>query len=233
MTVVADLLNLQEIDLALDRARARLQEIEEGLQEREELLEARRVRSEKEEVLSGFRARQKEIEWEVDEVRAKASEMEAKLYGGTVRNPKELSDLDADVRALKGTTSKREDALLSLMEEAEAAEAEFHAADAMFSEMEAAWQASCESLLSEKAGLEPEVARLEAQRHNQTGRIDRVSLGLYERLRERRSGIAVARVERGMCQGCRISLPMSVLQKARAGADLVQCVSCERILLVN
>lgn len=233
MTVVADLLNLQETDLALDRARARLQEIEEGLQESEDLVEARRVRSEREEVLSGFRARQKEIEWEVDEVRAKASEMEAKLYGGTVRNPKELSDLDADVRALKGATSKREDSLLSLMEEAEAAEAEFLAADATASEIEAAWQASCESLLSEKAGLEPEVARLELHRDEQVGKIDRVSLGLYGRLRERRSGVAVARVERGMCQGCRISLPMSVLQKARAGVDLVQCVSCERILLVN
>jgi predicted nucleic acid-binding Zn-ribbon protein len=43
----------------------------------------------------------------------------------------------------------------------------------------------------------------------------------------------VAHVERGMCKGCRITLPMSVLQKARAGVGLVQCVSCERILLVN
>jgi predicted nucleic acid-binding Zn-ribbon protein len=43
----------------------------------------------------------------------------------------------------------------------------------------------------------------------------------------------VAVVERGLCQGCRISLPMSVVQKARAGAGLVKCVSCERILLVS
>jgi len=43
----------------------------------------------------------------------------------------------------------------------------------------------------------------------------------------------VVKVERGMCQGCRISLPMSVLQKARSGFDVVQCVSCERILYVS
>jgi predicted nucleic acid-binding Zn-ribbon protein len=36
-----------------------------------------------------------------------------------------------------------------------------------------------------------------------------------------------------MCQGCRITLPTSMLQKARAGLGLVQCVSCERILLVS
>lgn len=233
MTVVTELFNLQEIDLALDRARARLQEIEVGIQESEELIEARQVRSEKEEVLNAFRVRQKAIEWEVDEVRAKASAMEAKLYGGTIRNPKELSDLDADVRSLKGQTSRREDALLAVMEEAEAAEAEFRAADSAYSQTASAWQGNREELLKEKARVEPEIARLEALRREQADRIDRASLGLYERLRERRGGIAVARVERGMCQGCRITLPMSLLQKTRAGTGLVQCVSCERILLVN
>ena len=233
MTVVTELFDLQETDLALDRARARLREIEEVMQESEELVEARQARAEKEEVLGGFRARQKDIEWEVDEVRAKATEMVAKLYGGTVRNPKELSDLDTDVRLLKGQASKREDALLGLMEEAEAAEAEFRAADSTYTQMEAAWQANRKELLGEKAGIEPEMTRLEAQRTRQVAAIDRASLGLYELLRERRGGQAVAHVERGMCQGCRITLPMSVLQKARAGIGLVQCVSCERILLVN
>ena len=233
MTIVAELLSLQEIDLALDRDRSRLEEIEAAMQDSEELIEARQVRAQKEEVLGGFRARQKDIEWEVDEVRAKATEMEAKLYGGTVRNPKELSDLDTDVRSLKGQASKREDSLLALMEEAEAAEAEFRVADATCAQIEADARATREQLLREKAGLEPEVARLEAQRKEQVAGIDRASLGLYELLRERRGGQAVAHVERGMCQGCRITLPMSVLQKARTGVGLVQCVSCERILLVN
>src|SRR3990172_6127847 len=128
MTAVTDLVELKEIDLALDRDRARLAEIEVGIQETEELEAARQAKAEKEEVLAGFRARQKDLEWEVDEVRSKASEMEAKLYGGTVRNPKELSDLDADVRSLKAQAAKREDVLLALMEEAETADAEYRGA---------------------------------------------------------------------------------------------------------
>jgi len=232
MTAVTELFALQEIDLALDRARTRLVEIEEGIQETEERAAARQAKAEKEEVLAGFRARQKDLEWEVDEVRSKASEMEAKLYGGTVRNPKELSDLDADVRSLKAQAAKREDVLLALMEEAEAADAEYRGAEAEYLRIESAWQANRAGLLSERAELEPEVERLEAQRGQQIAEIGRAALGLYQLLRERRGGQAVARVDRGMCQGCRISLPMSVLQKARAGVGLVQCVSCERILLV-
>lgn len=233
MTAVTDLFALQEIDLALDRARVRLAEIEEGIQETEELAAARQVKAEKEEVLASFRARQKDLEWDVDEVRSKASEMEAKLYAGTVRNPKELSDLDADVRSLKAQAAKREDVLLALMEEAEAADAECRGAEAEYLRIESAWKANRTGLLEEKAELEPEVERLEAQRGQQVAEIGRPSLGLYQLLRERRGGQAVARVDRGMCQGCRISLPMSVIQKARTGVGLVQCVSCERILLVT
>lgn len=232
MTAVTDLFALQEIDLALDRARARLQEIEEAILETEELAAARQAKMEKEEVLAGLRSKQRELEWEVDEVRSKASEMEAKLYGGTVRNAKELSDLDTDVKSLKGQAGKREDVLLALMEEVEAADAEFRAAETEYSQIESAWQANRAALLGEKAELEPEVERLETQRGQQVAEIGRASLGLYELLRERRGGQAVARVDRGMCQGCRISLPVSVLQKARTGVGLVQCVSCERILLV-
>ena len=233
MTAATELFALQEIDLAMDRARARLQEIDEGIQETEELAEARQLKIEKEEVLSGLRSKQRELEWEVDQVRSKASEMEAKLYGGTVRNPKELSDLDTDVRALKAQASKREDVLLALMEEAETAEGEWRAAETEYSRIEADWSANRKVLLDEKAELEPEVQRLELQRTEQLSEIDRASFRLYEILRERRAGHAVARVEQGMCQGCRITLPMSVLQKTRTGVGLVQCVSCERILLVG
>ncbi len=99
--------------------------------------------------------------------------------------------------------------------------------------IESAWKANRTGLLAERAELEPEIGRLEEQREQRIAEIGRASLGLYQLLRERRGGQAVARVDRGMCQGCRISLPMSVLQKARTGVGLVQCVSCERILLVT
>ena len=77
------------------------------------------------------------------------------------------------------------------------------------------------------------IAALETRRENQLPAVDAESMRLYQLLRERHRGQAVAGVERGMCQGCRIALPMSLVQKARSGGGLVQCVSCERILLVT
>ena len=43
---------------------------------------------------------------------------------------------------------------------------------------------------------------------------------------------AVARVEQGICQACRISLSASGLQHARSGQP-VQCGTCGRILYIS
>ena len=233
MTTAAELYALQEIDLALDRAAARLAEIEEKLVEPEEMLEVRQLVAANLEKGTGLRSRQTDLEWEVEEVRTKASQVEAKLYGGTVTSPKELSDLQADLTSLKGQVRKREDVLLALLVELDDAERELKQAEAGYAALEAEWRTGCDQLLAEKQGLLPEVEGLEARRAAEGASLDRAALGLYATLRERRAGQAVAKVERGMCQGCRITLPMSVLQKARTGAGLVQCVSCERILLVG
>lgn len=233
MTTAAELFALQEVDQALDRANARLAEIEEAMAEPSELIEARQRVEERRQHVSALRGRQKDLEWAVDEVRRKAVEVEGKLYGGSVRNPKELSDLQADLNSLQAQVRKREDDLLSLLVELEDAEGELARAEADCATLEAHWAEQRQRLLEEKATLEPEVQRLESVRSDRSAGADRSALNLYQTLRERRGGWAVAKVERGMCQGCRITLPMSVLQKARAGLGLVQCVSCERILFVS
>jgi hypothetical protein len=183
--------------------------------------------------VTALQSRQSDLEWEVEEVRTKAAEVEKKLYAGTVTSPKELSDLQADLTSLQGQVRKREDVLLALLVELDDAQTEAEKVEGKYAELGAQWRVSCDQLLAEKQRLLPEVEALEQRRAGESGGLDRAGLALYATLRERRGGRAVATVERGMCQGCRISLPMSVLQKARGGAGLVQCVSCERILLVN
>ena len=233
MTTAPDVLALQETDQALDRARARLTDVEAQMGESEELIAIRQDAAVREEVLTQLRSRLHDAEWSVDDAREKASEVEGKLYGGTIRNPKELADLDADLSSLKTQVARREDTLLGLLVEIEEAEALLGAAQSALTETETVWQQDQEAFLTEKSRLEPEIAALESRRRDQLPAIDSSSLRLYQLLRDRHRGQAVAGVERGMCQGCRITLPMSLLQKARSGVGLVQCVSCERILLVS
>jgi predicted nucleic acid-binding Zn-ribbon protein len=233
MVTAPELYALQETDQALDKAQSRLAEIEAELGESDEMVLAREAADEKRRVVDELRPRLSDAEWSVDEVRSKAADVEKKLYGGAVTNPKELADLDADLKSIKGQIVKREDVMLGLLVEIEEAEAQLASAQGRYSDIEADWKQQQEALLREKGQIEPQVVALHARRDLQSPSVDRSSLRLYELLRERHAGQAVARVERGMCQGCRITLPVSVLQKVRSGTDLIQCVSCERVLFVS
>ena len=233
MAIAAELYALQEIDSANDVAQATLAAVEEQLGETEELTSARAAVEEHREALRGLHESQRDVEWQVDDARSHVTAVESKLYGGTVRNPKELAGLNDDANMLKGHLQLREDELLNHMVKVEEQEAALRQAEAVLKEVEGRWRGEQADLLGQKERLEAELTELEGGRQAQAGRVDGRVLELYDLLRGRRQGKAVVKVERGMCQGCRISLPMSVLQKARSGFDVVQCVSCERILYVS
>ncbi|MBI1885523.1 MAG: hypothetical protein HYS09_04310 [Chloroflexi bacterium] len=213
--------------------KSRLAEIETSLGETEELIARREEIAQRKEALRRLHDEQKVVNFEVDEIRTKASGIEKKLYGGSVRNPKELEDLQQDLEAIRRQLARPEDELLNLMVQVDEAEQALREAEADLGILEAGWKEEQAALRQEKEQLLAEVADLEEKRTRQSNPVQPQVLSLYDLLRERRQGKAVAKAERGMCQGCRITLPVSVLQKARAGAGLVQCVSCERILYVS
>lgn len=233
MTTAVELFALQEIDLALDLATSRLAEIEEGLGETEDLVTARAVVDEKRERLSELKVRQAEFEASVEDISAKASNVETKLYGGTIANPKELSDYQAELKMFKEHIGRIEDDLLATLVEVDRAETDLAQIESFLATMNKVWEEDQRRLKAEKAEVEPEIERLGAERESESASLDRGSLSLYQTLRERRAGIAVATLERSMCGGCRITLPTSIVKKAREGRELVQCVSCERMLVVH
>ena len=61
-----------------------------------------------------------------------------------------------------------------------------------------------------------------------------MTLAIYEQVRQLRGGQGAALVDRrGLCQGCRLVIPTTELQKVRAGDEIVQCGSCSRILILE
>ena len=233
MSSAAQLNRLQEIDSEISAKEHALSEIEARLGDTEEIDEARQRLRECEEARKELDKRQREVEWEVDGLASKIEPLETKLYGGRIGNPKELAALQEDVESLKAHKREIEDQLLEVMSADEDAQHAHAEAQQTLEDLERRWQADRERLLGEQETVRAELAKLEENRREQSGVVDAGSARLYEALRSSRQGMAVAKVERGICQGCRITLPVSVLQKARSGAVIVQCSSCERILYVS
>lgn len=55
-------------------------------------------------------------------------------------------------------------------------------------------------------------------------------VGKYERVLERRDGVAVVAVVQGRCTGCRMALPPQTWVKVQMGKELFQCANCQRFL---
>jgi len=226
------LYELQEVDLEIEAKTEALAGVESRLGESEALAEVRVVLAGEEERLAALEKNQRLGEWEVEDMRSKTALLEEKLYGGSVRNPKELVSLQEQVEHLKKGRRGQEDKLLDIMAEVETVQNRVAAKREELQRMEEDWRQEQSSLSREQAELRASLADLEQKREQLAARIDGVSLELYHDLR-RRQGRAVARVEQGMCQGCRLVLSMNELQRARMGQELVQCSSCQRILYLS
>jgi predicted nucleic acid-binding Zn-ribbon protein len=78
-----------------------------------------------------------------------------------------------------------------------------------------------------------EVATLEAERASAAAEVDAALLATYERLRERLGGVAVARVQGGVCGGCHLSLSAADLDRFNklAPGGHATCEDCGRLLI--
>jgi predicted nucleic acid-binding Zn-ribbon protein len=233
MTSPADLYGLQEVDLRHDARRALIADIETRLVETPELLNAREEAADAEAQAERLRRDQRELEAQLQGLDAKIGPLETKLYSGEIRNPKELSDLQKEVELLKAQRGKLDDEALAGLEVIEVATISAREAKEEANQIEAAWIAGQETLRKNKAAAEEDLARLEADRNNRTQGMDRGMLGLYENLRKAKNGRAVARLDRGNCTGCNVTLPTNMVGRVRQADLLVQCPRCERILVAG
>jgi predicted nucleic acid-binding Zn-ribbon protein len=226
------LYDLQEIDLELDKKGAMLLHLESQLSHNQPLAEAKARLESKQKQLAEMQTKEREVEWAVEDFSAKLKPLQDKLYAGSVKNPKELSSLQQQVEQLKGQLSQEEDKALEIMGQVETVQREIAALSAEVKRMEEEWQRERERLLAEQAELKSAIDALGKRRDEIAATVELAHLELYEALRAKRQGYAVARIEQGRCQGCRITLSTSEMTRARVGG-LVQCDSCSRVLYLG
>jgi predicted nucleic acid-binding Zn-ribbon protein len=116
------------------------------------------------------------------------------------------------------------------MAEVEEQESGFEAGQGHLRRMEREWEAMQKDLRQEAEELRSGLTSLGEEREETLLGVSKDDLSAYEDLLRRKGGQAVALLEGGICQGCRVALPTSLVQKVRRGQDLVYCGSCERIL---
>jgi uncharacterized protein len=224
------LFRLQQVDSHLDQNRARVAEIDRILNSDLRLKEARNKVESTENVLQEARKGVRGAEEEVKAQQIKLEQNEAALYGGKVRNPKELQDLQNESAALKRYLAVLEDRQLEQMLLVEDAEAEHSQATQALEAVQRTVTAQQEVLVNEKTGLVKDIERLESERQAAASTIEAEDMQLYTQLRRQRMGVAVAKVSDRNCAACGSTLTPGTIQTAQLPNQITRCTFCGRIL---
>lgn len=230
MTTAEILYELQQTDDAIQSAEARLAQVQADLGESAELQAARSKLTETQDQLQELERQQREQELDLQTIATKIKSEESRLYGGRVKNPKELTGLQKEVGYLKHRREEVQDALLETMMAREEAAQRAAERRERLEQVEAAWQKDQSVLLEEREKLRGELERAHAMRTELVEQVPPDALSTYDYLRRTR-GVAVARVENGTCTGCQVRLS-AVDQRKVLAAELMTCSNCQRVLVV-
>ena len=223
------LIQLQDLDLAADRARRRISELPAAQQ----ALEARvaeksaALAAVKERVSTGQTAR-RDVEKELAAVQSRLSKYKDQLM--EVKTNKEYQAMQKEIAVAEHEVRADEDRLLEHMEQAETFAIDVKAAESALKTEQADVAREQKLLDAEGGALDEEIAKLKAARGELVARLSRDALLLFERIAHGRKGIAIAEAKDGLCTVCHVRLRPQVFNDVRRNDTLTQCESCTRIL---
>jgi predicted nucleic acid-binding Zn-ribbon protein len=228
--LAAQLFQLQQIDLELDRLVSEQQAVQTVLQSNTTL---RKLRSECDAVqqqLQASQQTQKEAEWTLEDFNHRLKTQEQRLYSGSVVNAKELQSLQQEVQRLRAQQSRQEDLTLEAIEMTDSLYEMVKKKEMVFQQAEEVWNQECATLLVQHDQLETRRQDIQKKRAQKVVSIDADNLVRYDKMRRTKQGRAISKVEQNSCQWCRVILTPSELQRVRINAELQTCTNCGRIL---
>lgn len=229
---LADLLDVQALDLEIDRL----------LHRRSNLPELQRYRMTQEEIdavsarieTAGGELRQIELdtdkaEGELELLENKLKEHETRLFAGGM-SARETEHMRLEVQSLHGQKGASEERVLGLLDRLDPVRADLEVLEGQRSEL-VDQKAELESFITrEWRQIDSELARKEDRKREAIEPVPADLVELYEKLRQTKEGVAVGRLEEGTCGGCHMLLsPAEVIEATKS--DPPRCVHCRRILV--
>jgi len=230
MSLSFKLFRLQQTDNQLDKLHDELNAIEVKLNDNHALNRAKTTEELKKKNLEHKRNSLRQAEDNVLNQQIKIEQSEATLYSGKVNNPKELQDLHNELAALERYLIVLEDRQLEEMMELEQAEVEFEDAALKLKRVHQEDTLLKNKLSTKKREIIQETDRLNNERIAEIKSISNDDIILYERLRQKKRRVAVAKVIDNTCSACGSTLTTALRQSAQSPSKITYCESCGRIL---
>lgn len=232
LTSLTDLLDLQAIDLQIDRLleqRQSLPELEDykAAHEKLENLETERDRAAA--VLKQAELELDKAEGELQLLEIKLEEHETRLFAGGM-SARETEHMRLEVQSLKAQKGSLEEKVLGMLDDIDPARDKVAKIESEIADVNEQ-KAGLESAIKKQwKQIDAELARKEERKEEALAPISPDLLALYDKLRGIKEGVAVASYDHGVCGGCHMTLSPAEQEEAFS-EDLPRCVHCRRILV--
>jgi len=226
------LAQLQEIDLKIDSSRGEKQSLMEEIASLEEKVE------ELKRSVAGYGA---DLETVEEEKRALEENLTAETGAISrsegrlrdIKTQKEYQAVSKEIAAAKKVQADLEDQVLQKLNRIEELKSAIADQSKVLEEFETS-ASSQESELKEKvARLETSITTDLESREATAKLVSPSMMKRYDKLRERRQGVAVAEARSGSCLGCNMNLPPQVFNSLFNADNLVPCPHCQRLLFLR
>jgi predicted nucleic acid-binding Zn-ribbon protein len=225
------LYRLQEVELDMLRTRNRLEEIGVALANDTVLQNAQAAVNQAGSHLNPLKARLKTLEHEIASNELKASTAEQQLYSGSIRNPKEMQEMQQEIEALKRWHSELENQILETMLAVEAAEAALQTAQSALEQTIRSQESEHAQLIQEQAELQKHLHAQSQRRAQILSEVQPENLKRYTAMKARKHNQPVAVMQGNTCSFCGVAQTIAIERAVRQGLELTLCSNCERILV--
>ncbi|MCL5054502.1 MAG: C4-type zinc ribbon domain-containing protein [Firmicutes bacterium] len=225
------LYHLQQIDSRMESIENELSLLLEPLAEEKEFQEVSYSYERVEKKRKEAERLQKAAEMELSSIESEKKTVEKKLYSGKVTNSKELLQLEKEIQQIQKKRDVMDEKILKGMETLEQLEKESSFKKKEMEAAKASLEIAQKNREGEKTNLVQALDELKRKRENQLQAINLEWIDLYLSLKDKKDGVAVAKVENQACGGCFMEVPGTLIQKARS-LEMVTCSSCGRILVM-
>lgn len=232
ITSLADLLDLHEVDLDIDRLldeRANLPELDEYKAAHEEVTRLEAAKVDADAALKAADLGLDKTNGELEIMAERAASEQNRLYAGGL-SARDADYLRREVDMLYAKVSKMEDEVLHFIEEKETAQ---HQVAALGTELEAATaeRERLRGLITEKWRLiDMNLEAKEARKLETAPLVEDYLMEIYDELRAQKDGRVVGPLIDGVCGSCHLKLSAAEVARA-AKEDPPRCVHCRSILV--
>jgi predicted nucleic acid-binding Zn-ribbon protein len=221
---------LQQADNHITKLKRERSKLDDGSAARAERDTLERARDEAKTQLNALNTQRSAKEDELKTAEEKLTRQNTRLMGA--KSAHEVNSLQRDIDALGKARGDLDEAILTLMDEAETATRQLADLEAQLQDQSTLTAQIEHTFAVETRRLDREIEESLALRSEISAQLDATSLQKYEEYARKYHGVAVAISENGNCSACGMAFTPFNLREAKS-QTWPTCESCNRLLFVE